>query len=399
MMTNMFTDLGALSVLLQVVFWAMALLLAYTYVGYPLCLLWRVRRGEQRRWRRRYGEPEVSILVIVHNEAAQIERKIRNLLELDYPKHKLELVIASDASTDDTVAIAQSYAAQGIQVRSFPQHRGKPAVLNAVVPQLRGEIVVLMDVRQSVEPQALRELLANFADPAVGAVSGELMLAEQGGSGAGVGFYWRYEKLLRQLESRLDSTVGVTGAFYAVRRHLFQPIPAETLLDDVLIPMQVVRQGYRVAFEPLARAHDGLQLSASTEYRRKVRTIAGNFQLFHRHVWLLNPRVNRLWWQTVSHKLCRLLCPAALLLVLLLNLALLEHPLYQALFIAQVLFYLAAILARFWPALTGSRLFSVPYAFCLLNWCTVVGGYRFLRGTQQVTWAKAAPGEGSTTSQ
>jgi cellulose synthase/poly-beta-1,6-N-acetylglucosamine synthase-like glycosyltransferase len=379
------------------IYWLMAGLIVYTYAGYPLLLWLRFKLGGSRRGPRHATEPLVSILVIAHNEAARMERKINNLLALDYPKEKLEIVVASDASTDGTVALVESYRGAGIALRAFQQHRGKPAVLNAVVPTLGGEIVVLMDARQTVEPQALRELLANFADPRVGAVSGELMLVDGRNGGAGVGFYWRYEKALRQFESKLDSTVGVTGAFYALRRHLFEPIPVDTLLDDVLIPMQVVRQGYRVLLEPLARAYDDLALATQTEHRRKVRTLAGNYQLFFRHAWLLNPVANRLWWQTVSHKLCRLLCPVALALVFAMNLLLLDRFFYQVLLLAQFLFYLLAFLAH-----ASSRLarcgpvFSVPHAFCLLNWCAVVGGYRFLRGSQRVTWAKAPPEESST---
>src|SRR6185503_16045064 len=152
----------------------------------------------------------------------------------------------------------------------------------------------------------------------------------------GVGFYWKYEKFIRRHESRIDSTIGVTGAIYALRRELFERIPADTLLDDVLIPMQVARRGYRVLFEPKARAFDQASATAEAEFARKVRTLAGNFQLFARHPWLLDPRANRLWWQTMSHKACRLLVPPCLAAVLGASLVLAREPLYQLALAAQL---------------------------------------------------------------
>lgn len=382
----------------QIVFWVSALLLAYTYAGYPL-VIWLRGRHAALPVRGATQEPTVSILVIGHNEEARIRARIENLLMLDYPRERLEIVIASDASTDATVAIAASYAAQGVSVVEFNRHRGKPAVLNDMLPRLQGEIAVLMDMRQRAEPGALRALIHNFADPAVGAVSGELMLLEDAPDGRqvdGVGFYWRYEKFIRQHESRVDSTVGVTGAIYAIRRELFEVIPEQTILDDVLIPMQIVRRGYRVLFDSKAVAYDHVSASPENEFRRKVRTIAGNYLLFSRHPWLLNPLRNRLWFQTVSHKFCRLLGPACLLALLIANLLLVELLLYRGFLLLQVLFYLAGIAGHLLRnAPRKHMLLTVPHAFCLLNWSTTVGFWRFMRGEQQVTWAQAKEGSGT----
>lgn len=376
----------------ELVFWGSALVLAYTYAGYPL-LAWLRSRLFSRAPRKSEILPRISILCVAHNEARRIRDRIDNLLALDYPRELVEIVIASDASTDGTVEIAQEYADAGVQVAHFHQHRGKPAVLNELVPQLRGEIVVLMDARQRIDTQSLRALIANFADPRVGAVSGELLFDPDSGdarTGKGVGFYWRYEKFIRYHESRADSTVGATGALYALRHRLFQPIPSDTLLDDVLIPMQVARQGYRVLFEPAARAYDVVAASPQAELTRKVRTIAGNFQLLWRERWLLNPRANRLWFQTVSHKYFRLLGPLCLALVLVSNLLLLEFPFYRVVLVLQLLFYAAAVAGHMRRNSAGrSTLMNIAYAFCLLNWATVLGCYRFACGRQQVTWQKA----------
>jgi len=388
----------------HIIFWVAALLLGYTFVGYPLLIRAWAQLYRQRPIRKEWN-PTVSIVVVAHNEASRIVRRIENLLELDYDADRLEIVIASDGSGDATVALANTFRTAGLRVAAFDEHRGKPAVLNDLIPHLRGEIVVLTDVRQSIARNAIRTLLENFADAKVGAVSGELVLTggdkatdgsnagagngSPNGSMEGVGFYWRYEKFIRLNESRVDSTVGVTGALYAVRRELFEPIPVDTILDDVLIPMQIVRKGYRVLFESGALASEPLAVSPGVEFRRKVRTIAGNFQLLVQHPWLLNPRANRLWLQTVSHKLLRLLCPACLVLVLVTNLFLLDGLFYQATFALQVMFYAAALIAHLAPQVAGKTpLLSVPHAFCLLNGATVAGFGRFIAGRQQVTWAR-----------
>jgi cellulose synthase/poly-beta-1,6-N-acetylglucosamine synthase-like glycosyltransferase len=378
----------------QSLFWLAALALFYTYLGYPLVMALRARLGAREHLRAAI-EPTVSILVVAHNEAARIRERIENLLALEPGGTQPEIVIASDASGDATAAIAREYAAAGVRVMAFDRHRGKAAVLNDVIPRLAGEFVVLMDVRQHIAPDAVRRLMENFADPVVGAVSGELVLTprNEGSHGAeGVGFYWRYEKFIRLSESRVDSTVGATGALYAIRRRLFEPIPADTLLDDVLIPMQIARKGRRVLFEPRARASEPLAPSPQAEFGRKARTIAGNFQLLFRHGWLLDPVANRLWFQTVSHKFLRLLGPALLLLALAANAYLLEVPFYRVTMALQLAFYAAAGAAWLWPqAAARSAALAVPHAFCLLNWCTVAGFYRFVRGQQSVAWATAHP--------
>src|SRR5690606_11297667 len=343
----------------QSVFWAAALMLGYTYAGYPLVVwMWARLRGQDVVTGHVGDElPFVTILVVAHNEESRIAARVENLRGLDYPADRLDIVIASDASTDQTVARACDYIDRGVRVVEFRAHQGKPAVLNELIPRLEGEIVALMDVRQRIEKGALRALVENFHDPRTGVVSGELLLDElpQGSEVGGVGFYWRYEKFIRQREALIDSSVGATGAIYAIRRRLFRCIPADTLLDDVMIPMQIARQGYRIVFEPRARAHDHVAATASAEFTRKVRTIAGNYQLLFRHPWLLHPFRNRLWFQTLSHKFCRLLCPLCLVLVLMANLMLVSLPFYQMMLVVQILFYAAALLVGYSKKFSRSR--------------------------------------------
>src|SRR5438874_2785341 len=230
--------------------WIAVALLAYIYIGYPL-VAWLRAMVHTDSHCRVPSEPFVTVVVAAYNEAERIERRIENLLSLDYPREKLEIIVASDGSTDDTVLRAGRFPA--VRIRAFDERRGKAAVLNDIVPSASGEIVVLADARQRFDRETLRALVADFGDPRVGAVSGELVLKSRSNAGsstiaAGSSFYWRYEKFIRRNESRTNSTVGATGALYAIRRDLFERIPDDTLLDDVLIPMRIVSRGYRVLF-------------------------------------------------------------------------------------------------------------------------------------------------------
>ena len=372
-------------------FWIALALLFYVYLGYPIVAAGRARLSN-RPHRRAAIEPTVSIIVIASNEAERIEGRLENLLALDYPAEKLQIVVGSDGSTDGTVELAQRYRRRGVVVHAFGTRRGKPAVLNAVVPKVTGEIVLFADARQRFERGTLRALIANFADPQVGAVSGELVLRPAEGAataGHGAAFYWRYEKFIRSAESRADSTVGATGAIYAIRRALFEPIPEDTLLDDVLVPLRIVRRGYRVLFEPAARAYDCTSATAQHEFARKARTIAGTFQLLSRERWLLNPFKNRLWFETVSHKALRLTTPALHLALLVANVAAADVALYRWLLVAHLAFYGAA--AAGGVQREGRRRFigfTVPYMLCLLCWSTIVGFYRFATHSQPVTWER-----------
>jgi hypothetical protein len=370
-----------------VVFWVALAVLGYVCVGYPV--LARVRAALRPRTRRRAPiEPTVTIIVSAHNEADRVERRLRNLLALDYPADRLEIILGSDGSTDDTVERARAFESAGVVVKEFTKRRGKPATLNALVPRATGEIVVFADARQRFDRMALRALVANFADPGVGAVSGHLIMTastdtELGGEGAAM--YWHYEKLIRSTESRGGSTVGATGAIYAIRRSLFEPLPVDTILDDVLIPVRIARRGYQVVFEPAAKAFDIAPPTAQAELVRKVRTIGGTFQLFARERWLLNPRLNPLWFETVSHKALRLALPILLAALLVSNLALLDWWPYRVTMAAQAAFYAAAIAGC---GHRGGRalILKLPYTMCLLSWATVVGFFRFVTDHQHVTW-------------
>jgi len=255
-------------------FWMSAALIAYTYLGYPLWL-WIRSRWCRKRVRSGPYIPFLSIIMVVHNEEKALPRKLRNLLELNYPTELLEIVVVSDGSTDTTNQILSEHMANPhMRVIFNPQQQGKAAGLNSAVSSVRGEVVVFTDVRQQIERDAIRMLVENFADPDIGCASGELMLGdrETGETDQGMGVYWRIEKAIRELESAVGSVVGATGAIYGVRRELLVNVPDETILDDVYIPMHVARRGARIIFDPRARAWDSPDQGTAREFTRKVRT-------------------------------------------------------------------------------------------------------------------------------
>ena len=367
-------------------FWSAVALIGYVFVGYPI-LLAIGSAIRPRPWRRSSGEPKISIVIPAHNEASAVVSKIRNLLSADYSRDRLEILIGSDGSTDGTVQELQRVRDPQVRVFLFPERRGKPSVLNTLIPKTEGEIIILADVRQHFDCRALRALTEPFADPEVGAVTGELILPDDRGPGA----YWRYEKFVRSRECLMDSTIVVTGAIYAIRKALFEPIPPDTIVDDLLIPMRIARRGYRVVFERDARAYETAAATAQ-DFARKVRTLAGAFQLFARERWLFNPMSNRLWWQTMSHKALRLLIAPLQVVALLANAVLAPTSvLYELLFVAQILFYTGAILGWVLPGeWKKSSAITFPFTFCLLSWATVHAFLRWITHRQKVTWEKAA---------
>ena len=327
-------------------FWTAVAVIAYVYAGYPALLaIWA-------RGRREAGAdvpvprtvlPPVTVIIAARDEARRLPARIENILASDYPTELLQIIVASDGSSDDTAEVLASYAPQ-VEVLRLPPG-GKAVALNAAVARARHATLVFADARQRFAPDAIRRLVARLAQPRVGAVSGELVI-DSGSStiGEGVGTYWKYETWLRRREAAVDSTLGVTGAIYAMRRTLWRPLPAGTLLDDVLAPMRVVLQGYRVVFEERALAFDDAPGNAAAELRRKVRTLAGNFQLLAQEPRLLVPVVNPVWLQFVSHKVGRLLVPYALAALYAASVALAGTSLfYTAAFGAQSAFYVLAI--------------------------------------------------------
>ncbi|HET8823847.1 MAG TPA: glycosyltransferase family 2 protein [Terriglobales bacterium] len=368
-------------------FWSAGAVIAYTYFGYPA---WLWVRGKWRSVPVRRAEflPSISIVMVVRNEGAILERKLRNLLSLNYPADACEIVIVSDGSSDGTDRVLRENASSRIHSILLAEASGKAAGLNEALKVATHDVVVFTDARQEIESGALQLLMENFADASVGCASGELLLGDpqSGESARGVGLYWRMEKGIRQMESESGSAVGATGAFYAVRRNLLVSVPGDTILDDVFIPMNVARQGFRVVFDDRAHAWDLASQGTGREFARKVRTLTGNYQLLQLAPWLLTGR-NPIRFEFVSHKLCRLFVPFALAAVLVSS-ALLSGAFFRIVLLLQLAFYALGMLAVV-PAGRGlvSRGADAAFTFVLLNAAAVVAFGKFVSGRKPV-WTR-----------
>ena len=373
---------------MQTLFWIALLFVTYTYVGYPLVvwLLARARGPEPSPNETLTDWPAVTVVIAVHNEQARVLTKIANLIDLDYPADRLQWIFVSDGSTDATNDLLREQA-RG-RLIAYPQRQGKPHALNTALREVTTPIVVFADVRQHIERSAVRKLVTRLMQPGIGAVSGELTHVEPGTqSAASIGLYWRYEKWIRKSESRLASTVGATGALYAMRVADYTPLASDTILDDFEQPMLVARRGMRVVFEPGALIFDELQADMSGERKRKIRTLTGNFQSFARHPWMFVPWQNPLWLQFLSHKVFRLLVPYALM-VMLLTCAFLPTP-WMALFLpGQLLFYAMAAIGTRVASFKRMRLVSFAGVFVEMNWAAVLALRNWLAGGVNARWEK-----------
>lgn len=367
----------------EVIFYLSLLILGYTYIGYPLIIYSLGRFFEKKPEQRDEYQPMVSVILAAQNEEKNISRKIENLQALDYPKEKLELIIVNNGSSDKTKQCVEAFP--NVRLLELWPAQGKSAALNLGVSKAKGELLLFCDARQEISKDSVRHLVKSFADPKVGANSGELVLS----GSKGPGIYWKYERIIRKAEGRFDSVVGATGALYMLRRELFQTIPPRCILDDVYTPMQIVLKGYRVLFEPQAKVFDQ-ETELKHEFQRKARTLTGNFQLLEQ-LPLLHPLKNRLFIQFLSHKLFRLLCPYALLTLLTSNLLLTFrqiHPTwwFQFFMIGQIIFYGFALGHKLTSGKAG-RLGRFAETFVTLNLAAVIAFKRYLR--RDFTWTTA----------
>ncbi len=377
---------------MQALFWVSMAVLVYTYFGYPL-LLWVLAKLRPRPLKNGLYQPSVVIVVVCHNEQKRITAKLDTCLAQSYPPDRLRVLIASDGSTDDTVAIIKGYPDKRVSVLDFSARRGKAACLNDAIATCTEEVIVLMDARQRIDPQAVSALLANLADASVGAVSGELVFVHDDLSpfAEGIDAYWRYEKFIRHHEALSGSVVGVTGALYAIRRRCFEPIPPQTILDDVAIPMRAAMQGWRVVFEKQAVAYDQPSAASAQERVRKVRTLAGNFQLMALWPALLLPWRNPLFVRFVSHKVLRLVAPLAMALALLANVVLaFDLAPYAALLVPHLLFYALALLQQVWPGAARWLPAKIASAFLHLNTFVVLGLIEYVSNKDAHLWRQGA---------
>lgn len=372
----------------MVVFWLATGVVGFAYLGYPL-LMAALAVARAKPTMVSEHEPGIDVLLVAHNAAASIEAKLRNLLALDYPPHLLRINLVCDGCDDATESIARALAGPRLRVFAHAKRRGKSACIAATLPELDAELVLFTDVRQRIAPDAARVLAAALADPGVGAASGELVLEADNGYGKGIDAYWRYEKLLRRLESASGSIIGATGALYAAKRALLQPPPDGIVLDDMWIPLAIAAGGHRVVFAPKALAWDrGAQDSASEEVRKR-RTLAGNYQLLHRWPQLALPGAHPLAWRLWGHKWLRLLAPWCLLAMLASTawLVLGGGTISRWLLGAELAVVLLALCGRAWPALATRWLpVRICSAFLSLNLSALLALGDYLRNPRAHLW-------------
>jgi cellulose synthase/poly-beta-1,6-N-acetylglucosamine synthase-like glycosyltransferase len=338
----------------------------YFLIGYPILLAaWRrvappVRKDPRFR-------PTVSVLVAVHNGEAYLQRKLESLLAQDYPPARREILVISDGSTDATETIAGSFADRGVRLLRVPRG-GKAAALNAGLAQASGDILFFTDVRQALDARALSHLAANFADPTVGAATGELRLLNpaRAGEQADMELYWRFELWARARHSRIDSIFSTTGCIYALRRSLASPLPPDTIADDGTFSLRAFFRGYRVIFDPEALAFD-YPVAEGGEFRRRLRTLAGLWQLYVRLPQLFT-RANRMRFHFLSYKFGRLVLPWAILLILGSTLALPDSRWRNFLLADELTLAALAVLDRFVPrAFPLKRISSPARTFVAMN--------------------------------
>jgi cellulose synthase/poly-beta-1,6-N-acetylglucosamine synthase-like glycosyltransferase len=373
----------------EVIFWLSVLALFYTYAGYPLLLV-LVSALRPRKVRRGEFEPTVSIIITAYNEERDLAAKLENTLALDYPRASVEIIVASDCSSDRTDEIARGFAGRGVQLHRQSQRLGKTAAQNAAVEKAHGEIILFSDATSLYQPDAVRALMPSFAEPSVGCVAGRLEYIDGSDSrvGRGARSYWSYETFLKRHESRVGSLIGASGCLYAVRRSAYVPLYHEAC-SDFIIATKMVEQGLRAVYEPNAVCFEQTNRQSDKELKMRVRIIAQTFTDLWRHRALLNPiRSGFYGVQLLSHKVMRYLVPFFLMGLLVSSAVLAPGSLFfRLVFAAQIACYACPALAWMLDRVgIRSRLLAFPQYFMLANLASLIGCYKFLRGQRYASW-------------
>jgi len=375
---------------METIFWFFIFLILYCYFGYPL-VLFVLGIFLEKKPEKKEIFPSISLLIPAYNEEKVIQKKIENSLELDYPKDKLEIIVASE-SNDKTNEIVKNYEQKGVKLFVYPGREGKQYTIYRTIPHCKGEIIVLTDANGIFQKDALKKLVRNFADKRIGCVSGLLRYVNilKYSFGESEGIYWKYESFLKKLESNIFSLLGVNGSIYAIRRELYKPISSYRG-DDFDLPIRVILQGYGVILEPEAISEEEIYSTAIANFKRKV-VIAGWH--FKGALLLLKESIKRfkplLFFELMSHKILRWLIGYFLIFIFLSNLFLLEKSFYFFLFIFQIIFYLLAILGYLIEKKGKklNKLINLVYYFCGVNLAATIGVIYGIFGKQKPVWEK-----------
>lgn len=373
----------------QIIFLVSAAALFYIYIGYPV-MVWLISRAFPKDIKRNVIEPNVTILITAYNEEKDIRFKLENTLKIDYPKEKLDILVASDGSTDKTDEIVKEFSSQGVRLFRQEGRKGKTYTQNKAVEQSKGEIILFSDATTAYQKNVLREILPNFADDTIGCVAGKLIYVDKASSNVGKGAkgYWNYETFLKESESRACSLIGVSGCLYAVRKSAYRPMYAEAC-SDFLICTVLYRQGLRSIFEPNAICTEETNKQADKEFMMRVRVISQTFTDLWRNREMLNPLKSGFFaLELFSHKVLRYAVPLFLALILISSIILaFSSKVFSLILILQFAFYLMAFLGwLFERAQKRSGIFAIPLYFVLANLASVVAFYKFLNGERYARW-------------
>ena len=375
--------------LIQIVFWAAVLALVYTYLGYPL-LLFAISAIRSRPVRQAAFEPSVTVIITAYNEERDLKAKLENTLALNYPRELLEIIVASDCSSDGTDDIVKSFADRGVILHRQGERLGKTAAQNTAVELAKGEIILFSDATTLYQPDVLKSITPNFADSTVGCVAGKLIYIDPRDSGVGKGArsYWGYETFLKTHESRVCSLIGASGCLYSVRRSAYVPLYNEAC-SDFIIATKMVEQGLRAVYEPAAICWEETNYGTEKELKMRVRVITQTYTDLWRHRTMMNPLRSGFYAvELLSHKVFRYLVPV-FLIVLFISSALLapRSIFFMAVFLAQLAFYGLAAISWFAVKLgMKSRLLVFPQYFLLANWAALAAFYKFVSGERYARW-------------
>lgn len=371
---------------METLFWFALFFILYAYFGYP-SILWVLTRWRSRPVLKGEIIPQVSFIITAYNEEKRIQEKIENTLQQDYPREKLEIIVASDCSSDRTDEIVKSFANKGIRLIRAPERKGKEAAQKLAVQEASGEILIFSDVATILQPDAVRKIVRNFADPTVGCASSIDKIIDTAGKASGEGAYVRYEMFLRHLETRTNTLVGLSGSFFAARRAVCQKWQPN-LQSDFNILLNSVHIGLRGVSDPESIGYYKTIADETKEYERKVRTVLRGLAVFMKSLPMLNPfRYGLFSWQLLSHKLCRWLVPFAMVAVFVCNATLIySSPFYLSLFLLQCAGYCIALQAIWRNRLSENPFLKLPIYLVIVNLSILDAWCRYCRGERVVRW-------------
>jgi cellulose synthase/poly-beta-1,6-N-acetylglucosamine synthase-like glycosyltransferase len=382
--------------IIEVIFWLSILLIGFSYIIYPILIALAAKTFGRSQIVKEISEvtqwPEVAVVIAAFNEEQDIKKRVENLLAQDYPSDKITYLIGSDGSTDNTNQILAQFSDSRLNAQLFEVNRGKASVLNNLIELVKQPIVIFSDANTHFETDAIKRLVAHFENDRVGAVCGELNLYNVGDNDNKDSTYWRYEQFLKDKEGQLNALLGANGAIYAIRTHLYTPIPVNTVVDDFLIVMNVAKEKYSIVYDKSALAHEEIAPSIAEESKRRIRIGTGNYQAFTRLYWALNPFIGWRFFSYFSHKVLRWFTPHLMITTLMCNVILIGNTFYNTTLLIQIIGYSIAI----WGQKTSNKGESIPSSIALLtffvsmNFALLQGFYRFAFKNVKGTWQRTS---------